>query len=104
MIEQKCYPYLDKLFAYLGVINSCDQHIVIFVKKGAKMQTLAQDLKSLLVGDYSLLVMSNAYQGMPTLQAKELSATLIQQCKQSIMHESLQEQFPALACLSALWV
>lgn len=101
--EEKVYPYLDKLFAYLGVINSSQGHIVIFVKKGAKMQTLAQDLRTLLGEGYSLLVMSNAYQGLPSLQAKELSAELIEQCKRSAMKEDLEAQFPAFACLSALW-
>ena len=35
--DQNFYLYLDKLFAYLAVINMHQEHVVIFVKTGAKI-------------------------------------------------------------------
>lgn len=59
-------------------------------------------LKGQISKGYGLLVLSNAYQNIPSCEAKELSAELIAQCKAEIMDENLQEQFPAFACLHRL--
>ena len=46
--DQNFYPYLDKLFAYLAVINMHQEHVVIFVKTGAKICSLLEHIKPLL--------------------------------------------------------
>lgn len=96
------YPYLDKLFAYLGVINPNPEHLVIFVKAGEKNKNLTKILAPLLEKDYSLLVMSNTYENLSSFEAKNLSSKLIQACKTQQMSTTHQENFPALACLSQL--
>lgn len=64
--QENHYPYLDKLFAYLGVINPNPEHIVLFVRQGEKDKNLTAQLASLLEQDYSLLVISDAYSELPT--------------------------------------
>lgn len=100
--SEKAYHYLDKLFAYTAVLNSRVDHQVIFVKKGVKVWSLSAFLKEQISKGYGLLVLSNAYQNIPSWEAKELSAELIAQCKAEIMDEDLQEKFPAFACLHRL--
>ena len=46
--DQNFYPYLDKLFAYLAVINMHQEHVVIFVKTGEKISSLFEHIKPLL--------------------------------------------------------
>lgn len=96
------YPYLDKLFAYLGVINPHPEHLVIFVKQGEKDQNLTSQLTALLEKNYSLLVISNAYSELPTWESKKLSNQLIQSCKNHQMQEEEQKHFSAFSYLSEL--
>lgn len=99
---QNRYPYLDKLFAYAAVLSTKTNHQVIFIKKGAKIWALSQQIKEHIDAGYALLILSNAYQNLPSDQAKKLSASLIQKCKEQLMDETLQSEFPAFACLQNL--
>lgn len=101
--KDNAYPYLDKLFAYLAVLNSNTNHQVLFVKKGVKIWPLSSLLQEQINAGYGLLILSNAYQNIPSEQAKQLSSQLIKKCKTQLMEEELQEQFPALACLQTLY-
>ena len=101
-VSENAYSYLDKLFAYTAVLNSREDHQVIFVKKGVKVWSLSSFLKQQVSQWYGLLILSNVYQNLPSSEAKQLSAELIAQCKAEIMDQNLQEQFPAFACLHKL--
>lgn len=96
------YPYLDKLFCYLSVINVHQDHLVLFVKTGEKNWKLTEVLKPLLEQDYSLLVISNCYDQLPSERAREKSTLLIQHLKTKSMNEEEQCHFPAFHILSDL--
>lgn len=100
--DQNFYPYLDKLFAYLAVINMHQEHVVIFVKTGAKIWSLLGHIKPLLEQWYSLMVMNDCYAGLSMESCKEKTAQLIASCKHQSMTEEQQHDYPALACLSSL--
>lgn len=96
------YPYLDKLFCYLSVINVHQDHLVVFVKRGENSQKLTELLKPLLKKGYSLLVISNCYEQLPSEHAKEQSSRLIQHLKNKNLNEEEQSKFPAFHILSHL--
>ena len=100
--DQNFYTYLDKLFAYLAVINMHQEHVVIFVKTGAKICSLLEHIKPLLEQWYSLMVMNDCYAGLSMESCKEKTAQLIASCKHQSMTEKQQYDYPALACLSSL--
>ena len=96
------YQYLDKLFCYLSVININPNHRVIFVKKGEKNSEVADDLREILKEDYSLLVISNCYEGLPTWECKEKAENLISHLKEKSLDNEEKEEFTALDILSEL--
>ena len=100
--EENHYPYLDKLFCYLSVINVNPNHTVIFVKKGEKNWEVADALREILKWEYSLLVISNCYEGLPTNTCKEKAEDLISHLKEKNMDSEEKEEFPALNILSEL--
>ena len=100
--DKNYYPYLDKLFCYLSVINVNQNHLVLFIKKGEKKTILANDLKKLLKNDYSLLVISNCYENLPINTCKEESNTLITHLKNKSMESTEKENFPAFSILSEI--
>ena len=100
--DENYYPYLDKLFCYLSVINVNPNHIVIFVKKGEKNPEVANDLREILKWEYSLLVISNCYEWLPTSECKEKAENLISHLKEKKMDNEEKEEFPALDILSEL--
>lgn len=100
--EENFYPYLDKLFCYLGVINPNQEHLVIFIRQGVKQTGLLALLKELLGKDYSLLVVSNCYDGLPMQACKAQSETLVAHLLDKQMSEAEQEAFPAFTILNQL--
>ena len=100
--DKNYYPYLDKLFCYLSVINVNENHLVLFIKKGAKNSAVSDALKKLLWKDYALLVISNCHQWLPSDTCKERSENLINNLKNKTMDEEEKEAFPALSVLSEL--
>lgn len=100
--DKNYYPYLDKLFCYLSVININPKHTVIFVKKGEKNSEIATALREILKWEYSLLVVSNCYEGLPTAECKEKAEDLITHLKEKNMNTDEKTEFPALDILSEL--
>ena len=100
--DKNYYPYLDKLFCYLSVININEKHTVVFVKKWEKNWEITETLKNILKKDYSLLVVSNCYEGLPTITCKERAENLINHLKEKNMNKEEKEEFPALNILSEL--
>lgn len=100
--DKNYYPYLDKLFCYLSVININEKHTVVFVKKWEKNWEITETLKNILKKDYSLLVISNCYEGLPTITCKERAENLINHLKEKNMNKEEKEEFPALNILSEL--
>ena len=100
--EENYYPYLDKLFCYLGVINVNQRHLVLFVKKGEKNKNLTDLLRKLLQTEYSLLVISNCFNQLPTNPCKEASEQLISRIVKKKMSLEEQRSFPAFWLLSEL--
>lgn len=100
--DKNYYPYLDKLFCYLSVININEKHTVVFVKKWEKNWEITETLKNILKKDYSLLVVSNCYEGLPTVTCKERAENLINHLKEKNMNKEEKEEFPALNILSEL--
>lgn len=100
--EANYYPYLDKLFSYLAVINTSESHLVLFIKKGEKNKNLSEILRKILHQNYSLLVMSTCYTDLPTATAKEKSESLISHILKKKMSLEEERNFPALSILSNL--
>lgn len=100
--QENYYPYLDKLFCYLSVINVHPGHLVLFIKKGEKQQNLTPTLKSLLQNEYSLLVISDCFQQLPSDSCKEASKELIAHLLDKKMDKEEQSKFPAFSLLSEL--
>lgn len=100
--EENYYSYLDKLFCYLGVINVNQNHLVIFVKKWEKNKNLAELLRKLLQTKYSLLVISNCFNQLPTDSCKEASEQLVNHIIKKKMNLEEQREFPAFWLLSEL--
>lgn len=100
--EKNHYQYLDKLFCYLSVINTNKNHIVVFIKKWEKNSTLTDTIKELLKKDYTLLVISNAYQDLPSDICKDKAENLISHLKTKSMNLEEKNNFPALNVLSEL--
>lgn len=98
--EEKYYPYLDKLFAYLAVINTSQDHIVLYVRKGEKLSVLWSILKKLLQKQYSLLIMSDCYSHFWLQEGKKKSELLISHLLKNKMNLEEKKQFPALSLLS----
>ena len=100
--DKNYYPYLDKLFCYLSVININENHIVLFIKKWEENWDLTKALKKIIKKDYSLLVVSNCYEGLPMITCKERAENLITHLKEKNMDTEEKEEFPALNILSEL--
>lgn len=100
--ESSPYPYLDKLFSYLAVINPHPEHLVLFIKKGAPQAELTPLLKKLLEQDYGLVVLSNCYEGLPLESCKKQSSTLLSHLEKKTMNADESHDFPAFKLLSDL--
>ena len=96
------YPYLDKLFSYLAVINPHPEHLVLFIKKGAPQAELASLLKKLIEKNYGLVVLSNCYEGLPLESCKSQSSKLLSHIEKKKMNPDESHDFPALKLLSEL--
>ena len=90
------------MFCYLSVINTNKNHIVVFIKKWEKNSTLTDTIKELLKKDYALLVISNAYQDLPSDICKDKAENLISHLKTKSMNLEEKNNFPALNVLSEL--
>jgi hypothetical protein len=68
---------------------------VLFVKKGEKNKNLTDLLRKLLQTEYSLLVISNCFNQLPTNPCKEASEQLISHIVKKKMSLEEQRSFPA---------
>lgn len=96
------YPYLDKLFSYLAVINTHQSHQVFFVNKGAKLQNLITMVAPLLQEEYSLLIVSDLYADLSTQESKTLSKSFIAALQNRQQPLLAEHEYPALALLHYL--
>lgn len=96
------YPYMDKLFCYLSVININPKHLVIFIKKWDENKNLTKILRKILKNNYSLLVISNCYDKLPSEICKKNSEKLIENFKNKSMNPKEKRNFSALNILNKL--
>ena len=92
--EESFYPYLDKLFCYLSVINPSKEHRVFFLREGAKHKQLKEFLSQ--EKESNLIIISDFYNDLPQEIGKNKGLDLSMQLKTLAIDPEISADYPLL--------